>query len=109
MGIRSFFDCHGVVFIVCYGDCGINYRPGFLLEEEGLITKEYSTEELREVCEWLTEELNLRADKVERDQDGVMILEEQSEKRAVQAMKSLVRTVRFAGRILSAAEEIGCF
>ena len=78
-----------VLFLLYVMNCGINYRRVSFSEEEGLITKEYSTEELREVCEWLTEELNLRADKVERDQDGVMILEEQSEKRAVQAMKSL--------------------
>lgn len=56
-------------------NCGINYQRESFSEKTGLAAERYTTEELREVCVWLTEEVNALARQVERGEDGVMLLE----------------------------------
>lgn len=63
-----------VLFLLYTMNCGVNYRRISFSEKEGLQTGMYSADELREVCEWLTEEVNLRANIVERDGNGLMQL-----------------------------------
>ena len=54
--------------------CGVNYHRKTFSSEEGIITSDYTAEELQEICIWLTAEVNFRADEVSRDSSGVMIL-----------------------------------
>lgn len=56
-------------------NCGINYQRESFSKKAGLNAGQYTTEELKEVCVWLTEEVNALAGQVERDSDGVMLLE----------------------------------
>lgn len=56
-------------------NCGINYQRESFSEKTGLVAEQYTTEELKEVCVWLTEELNALAGQVERNEEGVMLLE----------------------------------
>lgn len=56
-------------------NCGINYQRESFSEKAGLETGQYTTEELKEVCVWLTKEVNALAGQVERDDSGVMLLE----------------------------------
>lgn len=78
-----------ILFLLYVANCGINYRRVSFSEKEGLLTKKYSSEELREVCGWLTEEVNARAGTVGRDGNGVMELDKNAGKTAVLAMEKL--------------------
>ena len=53
--------------------CGINYNSRTFSEKEGLGTVKYGAEELMEVCEWLTDEINGLAVSVVRNEYGVMV------------------------------------
>ena len=55
-------------------NCGINYQRESFSEKAGLSADRYTAEELKEVCVWLTGEVNERAAQVERNTDGEMIL-----------------------------------
>lgn len=55
-------------------NCGINYRRESFSEKSGFLAEQYTAEELKEVCVWLTKEVNERAGQVERGADGEMIL-----------------------------------
>lgn len=72
-------------------NCGVNYQRESFSEKSGLEAKQYTTEELKTVCLWLTEEVNSLAGQVERGDSGTMILTMSAEKEqdAVQAMKKL--------------------
>lgn len=72
--------------------CGINYHRESFSEEEGIVTFSYSTEELKEVCIWLTEEVNAVSEEVSRDSLGLMELETPEENGAVEAMEKLAET-----------------
>ncbi len=74
------------LYVVC---CGINYHRRAFSEEEGIVTYKYSTDELQEICLWLTDEINARADKVSRDADGVMEIDSPVQSGAVEAMLRL--------------------
>lgn len=52
----------------------------------------YTVEELRETCEWLTEEVNKRADQVMRYEEGGMYLTRDERQAAVDAMQILGET-----------------
>lgn len=58
-------------------------------EEEGIVTYEYRLEQLREICVWLTEEVNSRADEVTRNAEGVMELDAPEGSGAVESMNRL--------------------
>ena len=69
--------------------CGINYHRTSFSEEEGIITYEYTVEDLKAVCVWLTEEVNRRADAVSRDGNGILTLDAPEGEGAVEAMEQL--------------------
>ena len=72
-------------------NCGVNYQRESFSEKSGFAAEQYTAEELREVCLWLTEEVNSLAGQVERSDSGTMILTmpAEEEQDAVQAMKKL--------------------
>ena len=79
----------GALLFLYAVNCGINYHRASFAETAGLQVREYSEEELKEVCLWLTEEVNARSDQVTRDAEGVMQLSEGERKEAVRAMQKL--------------------
>ena len=80
VGILAFF------YTAC---CGINYHRHSFSEEEGIVTYHYSVDELKEICIWLTQEVNARAEEVARDSQGVMELSESEKEGGVAAMYGL--------------------
>lgn len=70
-------------------NCGINYRRISFSEKSGIVTEPYDADTLKYTCEWLTEEVNLRADEVQRNAEGEMILEAEEGSAAVHAMERL--------------------
>lgn len=77
------------LYTIC---CGINYHRRSFSEEAGIVTCTYSAQELKEICLWLTEEVNNLAGSVERDDDGVMKPAVSEGTGAVGAMKDLSET-----------------
>lgn len=63
----------GILFFLYVINCGINYQRESFAESAGIQLKEYSTEELKTVCLWLTEEVNSRSSEVRRDKEGMML------------------------------------
>lgn len=85
----------GVLFFLYAANCGINYHRQSFSEVSGIEIREYSVQELKEVCLWLTEEVNVRSEAVERDEEGVMKFPEDGSfcvnTEAVKAMQHLGR------------------
>lgn len=82
----------GLLFFVYVVNCGINYQRETFSESAGFVVEKYSVEELKEVCLWLTGEVNESSHKVKRDPDGVMTLQDISLAReATEAMSDLGR------------------
>ena len=52
----------GILAFLYTACCGINYHRRSFSEEEGIVTYQYSADNLKEICLWLTEEVNVRAD-----------------------------------------------
>lgn len=63
-----------VLFFLYIVNCGINYQRESFSEKSGFLAEQYTAEELKKVCVWLTKEVNVRAAQVERNTDGEMIL-----------------------------------
>lgn len=63
-----------VLFFLYMMNCGVNYYRDSFAESSGSELEKYSVEELEEVCQWLTQEVNELGAQVERDEDGVMTL-----------------------------------
>lgn len=74
------------LYTVC---CGINYRRQSFSGEEGIVTYEYTAQELQEICRWLTDEVNALVHEVDRDKNGVMQLGAPEGAAAVEAMQNL--------------------
>ena len=70
----------GILFLVYTLNCGINYQRDSFAECIELEVEEYTVEELKKVCEILTEDINELADVVARDENGLMIIGEESNK-----------------------------
>ncbi|CUX21601.1 DUF3810 domain-containing protein [Clostridium sp. C105KSO13] len=70
-------------------NCGINYRRVSFSEKSDIQMVEYTVEDLKQTCMWLTEELNARTGLVNRDEAGVMKLTGEDERAAVTAMEQL--------------------
>lgn len=90
--LQSLFLLAAVLFFLYVINCGINYRRESFSKASGICVEEYSVSELKEVCLWLTEEVNELSDKVKRDGDGVMLLSSRNEgagEEAVCAMQNL--------------------
>lgn len=79
----------GILAFLYTACCGINYHRRPFSEEEGIVTYQYSVQELKDICLWLTEEVNALSGKVDRDSSGVMVLEASEGEGAVEAMQSL--------------------
>lgn len=79
----------GILFFLYVVNCGINYHRVSFAESSGIQVEEYSTEELRTVCLWLTEKVNEYSSQVTRNEDGEMILGAQIQEDAVKAMEGL--------------------
>lgn len=89
-GFISLFLLTSVLFFLYEINCGVNYYRETFSESEGIVTREYSVEELKEVCRWLTDKVNETADQVYRDANGRMTLESVNvEQEAVAAMEDL--------------------
>lgn len=69
--------------------CGINYHRRSFSEEEGIVTGRYDVQQLKEICLWLTEEVNELSSEVSRDEDGIMELDAPEGDKAVEAMERL--------------------
>lgn len=63
-----------VLLFLYMTNCGVNYQRESFSEKSGLAAKQYTAEELKTVCLWLTEEVNGLAGQVERSDSGTMIL-----------------------------------
>ena len=85
----NLFVMAAVLFFLYVMNCGINYHRESFSESTGIAVQEYSKEDLQEVCQWLTEEVNLLSDAVGRDEDGVMLLDPHAGENAVKALRSL--------------------
>lgn len=79
----------GILLFLYTACCGINYHRKSFSGEEGIITYHYSADELKEICIWLTEEVNARADEVKRDGGGQLMLEASERDGGVEAMYRL--------------------
>lgn len=72
-------------------NCGINYHKNSFSETSGIRVNEYTAEELREVCQWLTEQVSVYSGKVERGSEGEMLLDIPAGEYAVKTMEELGR------------------
>lgn len=72
-------------------NCGINYHKNSFSETTGIRANEYTAEELREVCQWLTEQVSVYSGKVERGSEGEMLLDIPAGEYAVKTMEELGR------------------
>lgn len=78
-----------VLFFLYVANCGINYQRNSFSESSGIQAEEYTVEELKEVCQWLTRKVAAYSDTVERGEDGGMVLELPLGENAVAAMGEL--------------------
>lgn len=79
----------GVLYFLYVANCGINYyRTGFS-ESTGMETGTYTAEELQQVCQWLTQEVNRLGPQMDRDGNGVMELHSEVQEKAPEAMEKL--------------------
>lgn len=69
--------------------CGINYFRIPFSEASGFSIKKHSTEELRELCISLAEEMNEASDKLERDENGMVVICDNIHEEVNRAMKNL--------------------
>lgn len=77
------------LFFLYVLNCGVNYHRESFSESSGLQVENYTAGDLKEVCQWLTLKVNETSSEVERDQDGVMVLDIPMEKYAAEAMRGL--------------------
>lgn len=63
-----------VLLFLYAANCGVNYQRESFSEKTGLAAEQYTAEELKETCQWLTEEVNARAAQVVRGSSGEMVL-----------------------------------
>lgn len=68
-----FLTASALMFLYA-ANCGVNYQRDSFSEKTGLTARQYTAEELRDVCLWLTEEVNARVLQVERGGSGEMLL-----------------------------------
>ena len=90
--LLNLFFLAGLLLFLYAANCGMNYYRTSFSEISGIRAEEYSTEDLKEVCLWLTQEVNGVSSKVKRDGRGVMVLEEDVREDAVKAMQKLGET-----------------
>lgn len=91
--LSSLFLAAGVLYLLYVMNCGINYSRTSFSESSGIKMEEYTVSELKEVCIWLTEQVDTFSGAVTRDENGVMRLTKgnkgEVQSRAVEAMQKL--------------------
>ena len=70
-------------------NCGINYHRIPFSKISGITADDYSVNDLKHVCAWLTREVNEAGSKVSRDPDGQMRLSADMARRPQDAMTNL--------------------
>lgn len=70
-------------------NCGINYRATSFADQSGIRPREYTIDELKRVCLWLTEQVQDMDPGVTRDENGEMVFTTDAGKNAVRAMQEL--------------------
>ncbi len=85
----SLFLIACILFFLYEMNCGVNYHRSSFSESSGIHIREYSAEELKSTCLWLTGEVNELSGKVKRDDSGVMKLDAGSGEKAVASMQKL--------------------
>lgn len=91
-GIKNFILAAAVFLTLFSLTEGPNYYQSSFAEQTGMTEEEYSTEELVQVYQILTERVNALADKVGRDENGLMTVEKDAESQALAAMEKLAET-----------------
>lgn len=81
-----------ILFTMYVVTCGINYYKESFAVSYHLEMQKYTDEELEAACRILAERMNDTADKVTRDEDGMMRVPKHAKKTAVEAMQNLGRT-----------------
>ncbi len=70
-------------------NCGINYHRDSFSECSGIQAEEYTADELKAVCQWLTDKVADYAGSVPRGPNGGMVLKLDLEDNAAEAMRAL--------------------
>ena len=81
-----------VLFLIYVLNCGINYSAGTFSETYGLERSGYTSEELSQVCQWLTREVTGLSGLVIRDEDGALTKKSGWNREASVTMKKLGET-----------------
>lgn len=77
------------LFFLYEMNCGVNYHRNSFSESAEMKVREYTKEELKEVCLWLTQEVNSASGKVDRDSEGIMRISADAGSGAALAMQKL--------------------
>ncbi len=78
-----------IIFCMLTVLCSVNYYRDEFSKVAGFEIRQHSSEELKELCVSLAEELNEASRQVERDTDGTLILPDNIEEEAIKAMENL--------------------
>lgn len=70
-------------------NCGINYRATSFADQSGIRPREYTVDELRNVCLWLTGQVASEEMLITRNEDGEMTFQIDVGKNAVRTMQDL--------------------
>lgn len=81
-----------VLFFLYVANCGINYHRISFSEKSQIQTSQYTAEDLKKTCTWLTNEVNIRAGRITRNDLGEMELTCNEGSEAVAAMTQLGKT-----------------
>ena len=85
----NLFLTAAILFFLYVLNCGINYNRISFSNSADIQAVEYTADELKEICRWLTGEVNVRADEMNRDEAGVMQLTDATRTEAVAVMEAL--------------------
>lgn len=86
--IKVFLIASILFFLYC-ANCGVNYYRTSFAESAGFDVQEYSVEELKNTCIWLTENVNKLSEQVKREESGSMVLAVNEQEIAVKVMKDI--------------------
>jgi len=87
--LTNIFLVAAILFFLYCSNCGVNYYRVSFAENNGLNAQNYSVNELKETCEWLTKEVSYWASHVKRDENGIMCLSLDERLEAVNVMERL--------------------
>lgn len=70
-------------------NCGVNYNRTSFSKSSNIEMREYSKEDLKQVCYWLKEKVTVLSKEIKRDNNGEMLLTGDIQTRAREAMQDL--------------------